>query len=150
MILIVLVGLGLLVGWFLWNPTSSTEPRAPAEVAAEDSRTKRATTLIPNTHRFSLSEGQEAEIRLTDVPVGQPLTLTLKLAGEERSDFGIKSAWIYQESRDPLELRAVRTGNDTFRVDLNAASLLPGRAIVELRTDESSPLALRRFAVQIR
>ena len=157
--LALVIGVGLLAGWVLWLPENSQEnssrPKSqePGTVSPQGAtlRSPRETvTLTENSWDFTFREGREAEIRLADAPADRALVLNLELAGEENSDFGIKSAWIYQEDREPLELRAERSGGKRFRAELPAASLAPGRAIIELRTDENSPLALRRFAVQIR
>ena len=148
-----LVGLGLLVGWALWSPETPSgdldDRLDPLNADALSAPPQPGPSATGSTD-FSLTEGQETEIGLADLRADQSLVLTLKLADEAQPNFGIKSAWIYQESREPLELRAQRSGDSHFRVELPVASLAPGRAIVELRTDENSPLALRRFAVEIR
>ena len=154
--LILLVGLGILIGWALWSPerpaAGRDDARDPLSVpnSNEMSASPRPGSSSTGSTDFSLTEGQETEIELANLRADQTLVVTLKLANQEKPDFGIRSAWIYQESREPLQLQAERTGDDLFRAELPVDALAPGRAILELRTDENAPLALRRFALQIR
>ena len=155
-ILILLVGLGVGLGWFFVSPQNTPEtasgPAAPVPSAASSESLGAPPATLPQKSATALSarEGREAVIQLEDWPPGQLLIVDLTLAEEADSDFGIKSAWIYQESADPLQLQAQRSGPRGFRAELPRDALAPGRAIVELRTDEKKSRALRRFAIQIR
>ena len=159
LVVISLLGLaaaGILGGWLL-SPTAE-QPSSPGRPTSTPSETvsplhgENGTppTLSDKAPDFDLREGTESAIPLATLSAGETLMLDLELTGDAGRDFGIKSAWIYQENREPLAIRAERSGPSRFRAELPSDSLAPGRAIIELRTDESSPLALRRFAVQIR
>ena len=155
-ILILLVGLGIGLGWLFVAPQNTPEsasgppPPVPGTASSESRGAPPAPLSQKSAVALSAREGKEAVIQLEDWPAGQLVIVDLTLAEEADSDFGIKSAWIYQENSDPLQLQAQRSGPRGFRAELPRDALAPGRAIVELRTDEKKSRALRRFAIQIR
>ena len=155
-ILVLLLGLGIGLGWLFVAPENPRDSHAPLRTVAPKASSslgvagEAAPAREEPSTDVTLQEGQQAVIELEDWPGAQPLIVDLALAGEADSDFGIKSAWIYQENKDPLQIETQRSGPRGFRAELPLDALSPGRAIIELRTDEKKRFALRRFAVQIR
>ncbi|MEE3328592.1 MAG: hypothetical protein VX252_14735, partial [Myxococcota bacterium] len=87
--LILLLGLGVLVGWVLWSPEKSQETSALTDDRSQETLSPQASQVSPTPASqnrgitdFSLREGQEAVIPLADIPAERPLLLNLELADE--------------------------------------------------------------------
>ncbi|MFP6639922.1 MAG: hypothetical protein VCC04_06745 [Myxococcota bacterium] len=159
--LVLLLGLGVVAGAWLWSPSTHepvTRDLAPVasrpEVLAPPAKVQpvqpgaAGTAMTPAD--ISLRQGVQVEIAAAALPDDRPSVLELRFSEEHSQVFGIKSAWLYREGGEPLEIRVTRSGPASVRTELPPGTLAPGRAILELRTDEISPLPLRRFALQIR
>lgn len=155
-----LLALGVAVGAWLWSPSASgpvmavPSPSSQSPQAAQAQKTP-PTPLTPNEAipagaDLSLREGAQLEVEVASLPADRPSVLHLRLSDEQTQDFGVKSAWLYREEADPLEISVTRTGPNSMETQIPPGTLKPGRAIVELRTDEMTPLPLRRFALQVR
>jgi hypothetical protein len=96
-----------------------------------------------------LEPGKEPRIDPQSLVPGKPLEVHVSLP-PEAAGVGIESIWIYGESHAPTQIDGRKAGPTQVRLELGAELLGPGRHIIELRTDEVSPIPLRRYAFEVR
>ncbi|MAI77557.1 MAG: hypothetical protein CL917_01300 [Deltaproteobacteria bacterium] len=155
---ILVIGLGLLATRGLWNEAPSLSslsegigPASNSELSGDLIKTPpSASGDTAGTDRLILRAGIDGQIELAQWPKDEPLQVELELRPDLTADFSVESAWIYQEDQEPLQIQTQRTGTHSIQAEVMPNGLSFGRAILELRTDEKSHFALRRFSVVFR
>ncbi len=123
------------------TPAKTLQP-APAPI--EEARAT-AAPVAP----VALKPGFEPRIDAGSLAPGEALEIQVSLPAEA-ANVGVEAIWVYADSHDPTQIQGRRTSPTRLDLELGPELLERGRHIVELRTDEVTPIPLRRYAFEIR
>lgn len=154
--LAVALGLVSAVAVLVWLSRRSEEPAAapppPAASASADEPAdgpaRRAAAA--QAGELAIASGETIEIAAASLAPGRPVALRLFL-GEASKTAEPLPVRVYAADGRASETQGL-LGDDRLdaRVEIDGASLAPGRNIVEVRTTELSHFPIRRYAIEVR
>ncbi len=101
---------------------------------------------------FDLTAGETTSVAVQDLPTERPLALNLLLPVALPSADALPARIVAMDGSRELKLPDGVVANDRDRVQVRIENgwLSPGRYLIEIETTEPSPLALRRYLLEIR
>jgi hypothetical protein len=154
----VAVGLGLVsaVAVFVWLSRRTEEPAgAPTPPAATASADEPADgparrAAAAQAGELAIASGETIEIAAASLVPGRPVALRLFL-GEPSKTAEPLPVRVYAADGRASETQGLLGGDRLdARVEIDGASLAPGRNIVEVQTTERSHFPMRRYAIEVR
>jgi hypothetical protein len=101
---------------------------------------------------LDLKAGETISVALQELPTERPLVLNLLLPAALLSADALPARIVALDGSRELKLSDALVANDRdeVRVQIESGWLSPGRYRIEIETTEQSPLALRRYLLEVR
>ena len=101
---------------------------------------------------FDLTAGETMSVAVQDLPTERPLALNLLLPAALPSADALPARIVAMDGSRELKLSDAAVANDRGKVQVQIESgwLSPGRYLIEIETTEPSPLAPRRYLLEVR
>lgn len=154
--LVVGLGVALAVAVFAWQswrveePAAEPPPPAASASADEPADGPARRAAAAQAGELAIASGETLELEVAKLASGRPVALRLFL-GEPSKTGEPLAVRVYAADGRASQAEGL-LGDDRLdaRVELDPASLAPGRNVVEVTTTELSHFPIRRYAIEVR
>jgi len=147
------IGAALALWLMLGDDAPSSE--SPARGALPPFEREAGASASPSTGAVAgdavprVAPGGTLEIAAASLSAESPLVVRLELPGPSSGDAKLPVR-ILTEGGAPLHLEATASAGEGARLEVPPGALMPGRYLIEMKTQERSPLPLRRYVLIVR
>lgn len=143
--------------WVLREPPEAEAPEpaeavadvAPSEPAPESAAPEVEAPRVP-APRVVIADGGRVKVDLASLREGDRLVLGLQLPDAERGD-GARPVKIVETTGRTLDVtsQSVTGAGAGLRIEIDPEWLRPGRYMVQVETEPTTPLPLRRYVLEV-